>query len=208
METYEDYYNTFMHQSEEEIAIGKEIDEENERFESLPEVKEHRDKVDTLWKKQHEALVERLNLAREKRPRLKIVNEPKPEKKKVEWSPELESAVAAVNALNHGDKAMLSRVCFGENIPDGKNKLDDEVLNELHHVLVQTVLDFINEKKLKGIWSVGFSADSLDESAEYGYWTPATDSFLGVEGIEDTTYTDKDGKEHTIRGRVNIGQSY
>ena len=162
----------------------------------------------SLWKKQHEALVERLNLAREKRPRLKIVNEPKHEKKKVEWSHDLENAVNAVNALNQSDKTMLSRICFGEKIPSGKNQLDDDVLNELHHILVQTTIEFINEKKLDNVWRVSFSADSLNESAKWGYWTPATDSYLGVEGIEDTTYTDKDGKEHTIEGRVNIGESY
>lgn len=211
MATYNEYYNTFMNKSEEEIAISKEIDEENERFENLPIVKEHREKVDVLWKKEHEVLVKRLEKARELRPtrnRVKLSSEPKREKQKVEWSPELENAVKAVNALDHGDKVMLSRICFSERIPDGKNKVDDEVINELHHVLVQTVLDFINEKKLKGIWSVGFSADSLAESAECGYWTPATDSFLGLEGIEDVTYTDDNGVEHTISGRVNIGESY
>ena len=210
MANYDEYYNAFMNQSEEEIRIGNEIEKENERFEELPEVKAHRAKVNELYTKQHDALVERLDKAREIRPRLRIkTDDSAPRlKKKVEYSPELESAIKAVNELDRGDKLTLGRVCFSERIPDGKEKIDDDVLNELHHILVQTVIDFVKEKDLKNVWAVRFSADSLQDSANFGIWSPETDSYLGVEGIEDVPYTDKEGKEHSISGRVIIGESY
>lgn len=55
---------------------------------------------------------------------------------------------------------------------------------ELQKRLVKTCIDFINEKKLNDITEVHFHADSLDDSTEYGEWTPATDSSLMLIGIQ------------------------
>ena len=55
---------------------------------------------------------------------------------------------------------------------------------ELQDILVQTCIDFINENELKDVDVVYFSADSLQESARCNEWTPSTDSFLTLEGME------------------------
>ena len=57
-------------------------------------------------------------------------------------------------------------------------------INELHHLLVQTCIDFINDKKLKDIDVVSFSADSLQESSKFGEWCPSTDSYIEIEGYQ------------------------
>lgn len=63
-----------------------------------------------------------------------------------------------------------------------------EKVRELQNRLVQTCIDFINENKLTDIWGVSFNADDLNTSAAHGEWTPATDSYIRVEGIESETY--------------------
>jgi hypothetical protein len=56
---------------------------------------------------------------------------------------------------------------------------------ELQQLLVQTVINFINERELNDINEIDFNADSLLISAKHGYWTPATDSYLGIMGISE-----------------------
>lgn len=78
-----------------------------------------------------------------------------------------------------------------------------EEIEELQELLVQTCIDFINKKGLKDIWGVYFQADDLNTSAEYGEWTPSTDSYIRVEGIED--------EEHNgvkFGSRFLIGERY
>ena len=48
----------------------------------------------------------------------------------------------------------------------------------------------LNDNNLKDVDVVAFSADSLQESARFNEWTPATDSFLTLEGMEKS---EKDG---------------
>ena len=75
-----------------------------------------------------------------------------------------------------------------------------EEVKELQELLVQTCIDFINKKGLKDIWGVYFQADDLNTSAEYGEWTPSTDSYIRVEGIETDTYK--------MPARFLIGERY
>ena len=63
-------------------------------------------------------------------------------------------------------------------------QITHEQTRQLHDILVQTCIDFINEEGLKDVDIVAFSADSLQESARFNEWTPATDSFLTLEGME------------------------
>ena len=210
MGNIDEYYKVFTTETEEEIRLGKEIDAENERFEKLPETKAHYDKIHELLKERSKIFNERLEKAREVRKTFRRKANPTAvvEKKPIENSKELESAIEAVRNLDTREQLILSREVFCEKIPDGKEKMDEETVKELHEVLVQTVLDFINEKGLKNVWSVSFSADSLQESAEFGTWCPATDSFLNVEGLETEEYKSEDGKTHSVPHRVSIGESY
>ena len=199
-ETFDNYYKVLSTKSEEEEAIDREINAEDERFEATPEYIEHHKKVTELYKKSHEAFVKRLDTAKEARPRRKglVVDLSKPKKEKEPDSEELTAAVDAVNKLSPRDKRILWAKCFAEDIPvDEKMKVSDEVMDEFHHILVQTAIDFINEKGLKDVWSVSFYADSLQESAEFGMWCPATDSSLTLEAL----------KKDEAPYRVEIGHS-
>ena len=212
MNTFSEYYKALSAESEEERRLKEIINEENERFESTHECIEHRERVHNLYKSLHDAFVKRMDSVKEKRPKREtFVNDTykKAEKPKDEDSKEMTTAIDAVNRLSDHEKRMLWFRCMREDLPvDNANKVNDETMNELHHILVQTVIDYINEKKLENVEAISFSADGLLESADYGYWTPATDSFLTLEGMVDKEYTDSDGVKRTIPSRVEIGKSY
>lgn len=189
------------------------IDEENENFESNEFVKKHRELVKFLYEEEHNAFLERMSKVKEMNPTRRnraFKSEPLAKrKKKIEDSPELVDAISAVSKLSEADKRNLYFRCLREDIPESKeNRVDDDIMSELHHILVQTAIDFINEKKLSNVEAVRFSADGLRESSKYGEWTPATDSFLTLEGIVDEKFIDDDGTERTIPSRVEIGKSY
>lgn len=213
MSTFTDYYDALVTRGDEENRILGLIDEENEKFESNEFVKQHRKLVDSLYKEENKAFLERMSKVKEMNPtRRKHVLKSKPlaeRKKKIEDSPELVDAISAVSKLSESDKKNLYFRCLKEEIPESKeNRVDDDTMSELHYILVQTVIDFINEKKLSNVEAVSFSADGLRESSQYGEWTPATDSFLTLEGIVEENFTTKDGVEKTIPSRVEIGKSY
>ena len=54
----------------------------------------------------------------------------------------------------------------------------------LQKKLIQTIIDFIKEHNLSDIEEVIFTADCLQSSVEFGSWCPATDSYLGVCGLQ------------------------
>lgn len=78
---------------------------------------------------------------------------------------------------------------------------------ELQHRLVQTCIDFIKEKNLTDIDAVRFNVDGLEDSIEFGEWTPGMDSYIGVEGLQDKTCIGKGGKPYkSHRVRKFIGE--
>jgi hypothetical protein len=93
-----------------------------------------------------------------------------------------------------------------ENDPiPGLTTHDD--IRELQDRLVQTCIDFINEKGLTDIYDVSFNADSLAESAEYGSWQPCTDSYIKVEGLGHENHRRQDGSIFRMPYRYEIGES-
>jgi hypothetical protein len=60
-----------------------------------------------------------------------------------------------------------------------------EHLSELQDILVQVCINYINENKLTDIDEISFNADSLQHSAHFGGWVPATDSFIKAVGVEE-----------------------
>lgn len=70
-----------------------------------------------------------------------------------------------------------------ENEHKRPNKTTKEHVNELHKILVQTCINYINENNLHDIEEIVFSADSLQTSADYNEWTPATDSSITAYGL-------------------------
>lgn len=93
-----------------------------------------------------------------------------------------------------------------ENDPiPGLTTHDD--IRDLQDRLVQTCIDFINEKGLTDIYSVSFSADDLFESAKYGSWQPCTDSYIKVEGLGYENHRRKNGEIFRMPYRYEIGES-
>lgn len=80
-----------------------------------------------------------------------------------------------------------------------------ENINELHHILVQTCLDYMRKNNLTDIDEIQFSADGLSSSYKYGEWTPATDSYLGVVGLQ---IEENDNSKFNLPVRRLIGESY
>ena len=185
METYKNYFDVLTTRSEEEERLYKLIDEENKKFEATPEAKEHHEKVMELLHQISEEYSKRMDRAKSMKPiRKRAGNSVKPIRAKEQDSEELTEAVKAVEKLSYSDKKVLWARCFAEHIPvDEEKKVDDETMDEFHEILVQTAIDFINEKGLKDVWSVSFYADSLQESAKFGQWCPATDSSLTLEAM-------------------------
>lgn len=81
-----------------------------------------------------------------------------------------------------------------------------EDIKELQKRLVQTCIDFIKEKNLTDIDAVRFNVDGLEDSIEFGEWTPGMDSYIGVEGLQEDTYTGKSGEPYTFCVRKFIGE--
>ena len=198
--------------TEKEDAIWKKIDEENKRWEATPECKAHRDKIDKLLKEASDAQKERLNDAKEYRKK----RFPREKKEYIETEEERDARIAE-NKRRHEEKVnsypenLRDTIKLYESLTDEQKKIFgystwayhdgelDEMENkqitheqtrELHDILVQTCIDFINDNNLKDVDVVAFSADSLQESARYNQWCPATDSFLTLEGVEKS---EKDG---------------
>ena len=93
-----------------------------------------------------------------------------------------------------------------ENDPiPGLTTHDD--IRELQDRLVQTCIDFINEKGLTDIYGVSFNADSLAESAGYGSWQPCTDSYIKVEGLGHENHRRLDGSIFRMPYRYEIGEN-
>ena len=65
------------------------------------------------------------------------------------------------------------------------NITQQEHIRELHELLVQTCIDFINKHGFSDIYGVQFQASDLGSSAIAGKWTAETDSSLTVEGLKN-----------------------
>lgn len=93
-------------------------------------------------------------------------------------------------------------------LPEYKNPITTkENINELHHILVQTCIDYMRKHNLTDIDEINFSADGLSGSSyEYGEWTPGTDSSIEVIGLEfEKCMSHNSGKEYEIPCRALIG---
>lgn len=72
------------------------------------------------------------------------------------------------------------------NLDKYKDPITTETdIDDLHHILVKTVLDFMKERKLTDINEIHFSADRLSYSYVENTWTPATDSSLYLIGMQN-----------------------
>lgn len=83
-----------------------------------------------------------------------------------------------------------------------------ENIDELHHILVQTCLDYMVEHGLTDIDEISFLADGLSSSYKYKEWTPGIDSSLTVIGLEnEKVFNMNRKKEYEMPIRKLIGAS-
>lgn len=91
------------------------------------------------------------------------------------------------------------RICRHDDLPIYKNpitKIKD--IKDLQQDLVDCVIKFIKRRKLKDIYEVSFSVDGLEGNAiEFGEWTPAMDSYIHVNGLQE-----EDDKDYRVRKEI------
>ena len=58
-------------------------------------------------------------------------------------------------------------------------------MSDLQNALMATVINFCRERNLTDIERISFGADSIQDSVEYGEWTPGSDSSLLAYGYQD-----------------------
>jgi hypothetical protein len=213
MEEEMSYYDWLFRDSDEEKEINRQLDEERARFENTEVYKEHHAKVDEL--------LERLKVAGEKRREEAKKHKPKRAKAKhlseeemaelreknrkekearIDSYPEpLRTIIRDYEALPDEAKKVFNKETYfyKPDYDDYKDPITTEKdMKELLEILVQTTIDFINERGLTDIYSVGFSADDLQGSAKFGEWEPCTDASIYVTGIGKEK--SKDGHEYDV----------
>ena len=207
MEEKETLWEKMFKKTPKEEEIQSRIDAEYERFISSPEHLEHKQRLKALFDELHDAQSERLADAKEYReqrfPRKaadfrketeeqsenRLAELRKKKEERIASLPEnLRNAIALYNSLSDNEKKVFGKEAIGYNDFDLDNMVNKQITHEqteeLQDILVQTCIDFINENELRDVDAVYFSADSLQESARCNEWTPSTDSFLTLEGME------------------------
>ena len=212
------YYERLFARSEEEERIDAELDAERKRFEETEAYKEHQENLTNLLDELKVAGEKRRAEAKKHKPRrrakvkhmsvedlaaFKAEGQRIKEERIDSYPEELKAAIRAYENLDEGAKKVFSQEtwCYHRDYDDYKDpQTTKEDIKELLEILVQETIDFINERGLKDIWSVGFSADDLQTSAEAGEWTPATDASLYVSGLGKEK--GRNGDEYTVAKRI------
>ena len=218
MEEEMTYYDWLFKESDEEKEINKELDEEMSRFENSEAYYEHRTKVDEILLKLKDAKMKRREEAKKHHQKRKgklrrLSNEEMAERKRqglkireqrIEALPDdLKSVIRGYESLDDAAKKVFQQETWGwyRDYDDYKDPITTEKdMKELLEILVQTTIDFINERGLTDIDSVGFSADDLQGSAKFGEWGPCTDASIHVMGIGKEK--GNDGHEYSVCQRI------
>ena len=218
MEKEKTYYDWLFEESEEEKEIHRLMDEERARYEGTDAYKEHVAKLDEY--------LERLKVEGQKRRKEAEKHKPKRRAKAKHISEEEMAKFREQNRLEKEARIdalpepLRSVIRNYEALPDEAKKVfrketwvyepdyDDykdpvttkKDMKELLEILVQTTIDFINERGLTDIYSVGFGADDLQGSAKFGEWEPCTDASIHVTGLGKEK--GRDGKEYTVIQKI------
>lgn len=211
------YYDWLFKESEEEKEINRQLDEERARFENTEVYKEHHAKVDELLERLKVAGKKRREEAKKHKPKrvkAKYLSEEemaelreknrKEKEARIDSYPEpLRTIIRDYEALPDEAKKVFNKETYfyKPDYDDYKDPITTEKdMKELLEILVQTTIDFINERGLTDIYSVGFGADDLQGSAKFGEWEPCTDASIHVTGIGKEK--SKDGHEYSVCQRI------
>ena len=217
MEEEISYYDWLFRDSDEEKEIKRQLDEERTLFENTEVYKEHYAKVDELLERLKVAGQKRREEAKKHKPKrvkAKHLSEKemaefreknrKEKEARIDSYPEpLRTIIRDYEALPDEAKKVFNKETYFYK-PDYDEYKDpittEKDMKELLEILVQTTIDFINERGLTDIYSVGFGADDLQGSAKFGEWEPCTDASIYVTGIGKEK--SKDGHEYSVCQRI------
>lgn len=214
------YYDWLFGESEEEKEIQRRIDEENARYKNTDAFQEHKTTLNGLLDELKIAGEKRRKEAEKHRPKRRrklrhLSDEEMAERKRqgqeireqrIEALPEdLKSVIRSYEALpDEAKKAFKQETYF--YVPDYDDYKDpvttEKDMKELLEILVQTTIDFVNERGLTDIYSVSFGADDLQGSAKFGEWAPCTDASIGVNGIGKEK--GRDGNEYDVLQKIGF----
>ena len=116
---------------------------------------------------------------------------------------DLKSVIRSYEGLDDAAKKVFQRETWAcrRDYDEYKDPITTEKdMKELLEILVQTTIDFISERGLTDIFSVGFSADDLQGSAKFGEWEPCTDASISITGMGKEK--SKDGHEYSVCQRI------
>lgn len=218
MEEEMSYYDWLFKESDEEKEINRQLDEERTRFENTEVYKEHHAKVDELLERLKVAGEKRREEAEKHKPKRRgklrhLSDEEMAERKRqgqeireqrIEALPDdLKSVIRSYEGLDDAAKKVFQREtwAYRRDYDEYKDPITTEKdMKELLEILVQTTIDFINERGLTDIFSVGFSADDLQGSAKFGEWEPCTDASISITGMGKEK--SKDGHEYSVCQKI------
>jgi len=215
------YYDWLFAETEEEKEIRDLIDRETEWFERQPAFKQHEANMRKLLDRLIEAGRRRREEAEKHRParrkgKIRPLSEEElaerrhkfweEQEKEFEALPDnLKAVIRGYEALDDAAKKVFQNKTWAYHneydvYPNPKTTKKD--LRELLEILVQTTIDFINERGLTDIDGISFGADGLNESAKWGEWQPCTDANIHATGLGKDK--GEDGTEYTVI--KNIGE--
>lgn len=186
-----DFYKRFFTKTPKEEEIENRLDALRNEYENSESYKAYVQEEQSLYE---ELVQERVRKkadigAPPKRDRgVKKVTDGNVEKKAEEY-PEVDRLIEDFKKLSSREKrafAFLYGALNSDRLDTYSNPVTThEHLSELQDILVQVCINYINENKLTDIDEISFSADSLQHSARFGEWVPATDSFIKAVGVEE-----------------------
>ena len=187
-----DFYTKFFETTPKEEEIEKKIEELEANYKSSASYKEYVEQLNALYN----------DLAKERRnKKLEIGPRPKRDKgvkkildKKKDFNikeyTDADRVLEEYKKLSKEDKRNFEigrQALKPENLEPYSNPVTTEdQLSELQDILVQVCINYININGLTDIDEITFSADSLQRSAHFGKWVPATDSYIRAVGYEET----------------------
>ena len=89
-----------------------------------------------------------------------------------------------------------------------EKKTEKKHIEELQVKLTQTIIDYCKENNLTDVDAVNFSFDGIQNSVEYGEWSPASDSSIRVTGIAHEVHRRKNGEIFKMPFWFEIGESF
>ena len=200
-----DFYTKFFENTPKEEEIEKKIEELEANYKSSASYKEYVEQLNALYN----------DLAKERRnKKLEIGPRPKRDKgvkkildKKKDFNikeyTDADRVLEEYKKLSKEDKRNFEiglQALKPENLEPYSNPVTTEgQLSELQDILVQVCINYININGLTDIDEITFSADSLQRSARFGKWVPATDSYIRAVGYEEIN----DGKNnYCVRKKI------